>query len=148
MVRRKRGLGARFRGSSSFLGDSHNPHNFSLPLAVQVFFPCLLPSSWRAACWEPVAIETRPARMQQDPGKRDALMCSLQPALCPNPHREREKARTYPHCVLHGLHLAACPVFPDQDLHHSYLDYWISLLLDTTASTQYSREEHRNRRQT
>ena len=75
-------------------------------------FACLLPSSWRAACWEPVAIETRPGRMRQDPGKRDALMCSLQPALCPNPHPEREKARTYPHCLPHGLHLAACPVLP------------------------------------
>lgn len=54
------------------------------------------------------------------------------------------------------IHIASCMVFtlppalscPDQDLHRSYLDYWISLLLDTTASTQYSREEHRNKRQT
>lgn len=75
---------------------------------------CLLPSSWRAACWEPVVIETRPRRMLQDPGKRDALMCSLQQALCPHPHpeREKEKARTYPHCLPHGLHPGIHPVLP------------------------------------
>lgn len=56
---------------------------------------CLLPSSWRAACWEPVAIETRPRRMLQDPGKRDALVCSLQQALCPNP-RPREHVPALP----------------------------------------------------
>lgn len=99
---------------------------------------CLLPSSWQAACWEPVAIETRPRRMLQDPGKRDALMCSPQPALCTNPHPEKEKAGTYPHCLPCGLHLGTCP---GRGLHLSFLDYWINLLSDTAASTQNSTEE-------
>lgn len=76
--------------------------------SLPVCLACLLPSSWRAACWEPVAIETRPRRMLQDPGKRDALVCSLQQALCPNPHPES----MYLHCLLQGHHLGVSPVLP------------------------------------
>jgi hypothetical protein len=54
---------------------------------------CLLPSSWQAACWEPVAIETRPRRMLQDSGKRDALARVQSPTspMSPPPPRERKK---------------------------------------------------------
>lgn len=49
--------------------------------------------------------------MLQDPGKRDALMCSLQQALCPNPHPEKENARIY-HIAFHMVFTLVCPVLP------------------------------------
>lgn len=79
---------------------------------------CLLPSSWRAACWEPVAIETRPRRMLQDPGKRDALMCSLQQALCPNPHPERQRKQEHIRTASHMIFtLASALSCPGQDFY-------------------------------
>lgn len=101
-----------------FPGD---PPNCTLPPQSPKFQPsscgpgllskpaCLLPSSWQAACWEPVAIETRPRRMLQDSGKRDALMCRLQRTPCPCPHPENGERTHYFPCLPHGFHLGFCP---------------------------------------
>lgn len=123
LIIRREGLRTSSRGPSSFPGGSPNPHNFSLPLAAQAFPPCLpcLPAFLQlAGCLlGAVAIETRPRRMLQDPGKRDALMCSLQQALCPNPHPERERKKIY-HIASHMVFtLVSALSCPGQDLHHS-----------------------------
>ena len=72
---------------------------------------------------------------------------SNQPYVPTPTQRERKQEHIHiaSHMVFTLLPALSCP---GQDLHHSYLDYWISLLLDTTASIQYSRDEHRTRRQT
>lgn len=146
LIIRREGLRTSSRGRSSFPGGSPNPHNFSLPLAAQAFPPCLpcLPAFLQlAGCLlGAVAIETRPRRMLQDPGKRDALMCSLQQALCPNPHPERERKKyitlpltwSSPWCLLCPALVKTCITL--------CLDCWISLLSYISASTEEGTEEH------
>lgn len=104
--------------------------------SLPVCFARLLPSSWQAACWEPVAIETRPRRMLQDPGKKDALMCGLQPnPMSQPPPRERKSKNisALPPTWPSPRHLP-CPALVRTN--HSFLDYEISLISATSVSTQ------------